>query len=142
MSENSTILQSEYLVDIAKMDEQHQQMAFLLEALCTAVIESHIENRLDHTINKLLIDIVDTTRDHFDTEQELMKRYHYVGIRKHCEEHTALLKEVISIKEYYKAGDMVLTYRILRRLIEVWFLKHILEMDKDLGFYLRSKGVT
>ena len=139
MSDNNNILPNDYLTNIPKIDEQHQHMACLLETLCQIAIESHIENRLDCSINELLLALVETTRDHFNTEQELMLRYQYAGSRKHCEEHAALLKEVISIKEYCEAGDMVLTYRILRRLMDEWFLKHIIEMDKDLGSYLCSK---
>ena len=142
MSDNSITLSNEYLTNVAKIDKQHQQMASQLEALCQVAIESHIENRLDHRINELLIDIVETTRDHFNTEQELMLKHRYTGTRKHCAEHAKLLIEVISIKEYCEAGDMVLTYRILRHLIDEWFLKHIKEMDKDLGFYLCSKGAA
>jgi hemerythrin len=139
MSGKSNILPNDYLTNITKIDEQHQHMACLLETLCQIAIESHIENRLDHRINELLLALVETTRDHFNTEQELMLRYQYAGSRKHCEEHATLLKEVNSIKEYCEAGDMVLTYRILRRLIDEWFLKHIIEMDKDLGRYLCGK---
>ena len=142
MSENSVILPNEYLTEIRIIDEQHHQIASLLDELCQIVIESHIENRLDHRISNLLADIIETTRHHFNTEQELMQRYKYAEIRNHCEEHAELFKEIISIQKCCESGDMVLSYRILRHLIDEWFLKHISDMDKDLGLYLLSKGAA
>ena len=71
-----------------------------------------------------------------------MDRYKYAENRKHCEEHAALLKEFIFIRRCCETGDMVLSYRILRQLIDEWFFKHISDMDKALGLYLISKGAS
>ena len=142
MTPKGSILKNKYLTEIIEIDEQHHQIASLLEDLCHLVVESHIENRLDHRINERLSDIVVATRDHFNTEQALMRRHNYAKFDDHCEEHATLLKQIIFMKECCETDDMVLSYRSVRHLIDEWFLRHILEMDKALGCYLLSKGVS
>lgn len=60
------------LVDIAKVDAQHLKYVELLNKL-----HDRLGTKYEGETKRLLMDLRDTLREHFDTEEKLMKEYNY-----------------------------------------------------------------
>ena len=76
----------DYSVNVEKIDDQHQNMLELVNNL-----HSSVEARIDKKeLEALLIELVDFTRLHFSTEEQLMKDYNFPELERHHQEHRTL----------------------------------------------------
>ncbi|MBT5305927.1 MAG: hemerythrin family protein [Candidatus Scalindua sp.] len=73
-------------------------------------------------------------KDHFDTEEEYMREYGYGKIESHIKEHNDFENKFKEIMETSFIDDAFIT--TLLSLLNEWFLKHILEVDKELAVFL------
>ncbi len=71
----------EYNVNVAVIDSQHQKMLELVNNLHTAV-EARIKK---DDLKDMLVELVEFTRMHFSTEEQLMKEHGYPGLGQHQE---------------------------------------------------------
>jgi len=115
----------------AKMDADHEELAELF-------------NRLPHAVEqrkgkdfcaKVLDDIIQHARMHFELEQQLMARHHYPKTEQHTAEHAMLIDQALHYKATFdmdSGGSRI----ALARFPEVWLAFHILFSDKELANFL------
>ena len=126
----------EYKVNVAEIDEQHQQMLELVNKLHAAV-----EARIDKTeLMDMLSDLVEFSRMHFSMEEGLMREHGYPGLTEHHKEHRQLLGYLIDLVEGVSVGRSLGFYSDYDVSTD-WALTHICETDKSLGLFLNSKGI-
>ncbi len=126
----------EYNVNVAVIDSQHQTMLELVNNLHTAV-EARIKK--DELKDKL-VELVEFTRMHFSTEEQLMKEHDYPGLGQHHKEHRELLRYLLDLVDGVSIGRNLSFYADYDVSTD-WALIHICELDKSLGNFLNSKGV-
>lgn len=126
----------EYNVNVVEIDNQHQKILELVNNVHAAV-EARI-NKDDLT--ELLIELVEFTRVHFSTEEQLMKKHDYPDLSKHHKEHKLLLRYLIDLVDAVSSGKNLSFYSDYDVSTD-WALIHIAECDKGLGAFLNSKGV-
>jgi len=128
-----TLVES-HLVGVKKIDEEHQEIAFLLNRLNLAI------NRLEstETVAPMLEEVVASTKSHFQTEEKLMEQYAYPGEDAHKIEHQRLVNEVTYLKGRFSQGGELLVLQWLKD----WFLAHIAGTDKLLADYLIQRGIS
>jgi len=126
----------EYNVNVEEIDIQHQKMFELVKNL-----HSSVEARRDkNNLRDLLLELVEYTRMHFTTEEQLMEKYDYPEREEHLEEHRILLQHMTDLVAMVSRGKYPTFYSDYD-VSDDWALVHIREFDKSLGAFLNSKGV-
>jgi hemerythrin len=126
----------EYNVNVEEIDIQHQKMLELVNSLHDAV-----ETRVNKDgLKGLLIELVEFTRLHFSTEEQLMKKYDYPDLASHHTEHRLLLRYLVDLVHIVSSGKNLSFYSDYDVSTD-WALIHIIEHDKSLGAFLNSKDV-
>lgn len=126
----------EYNVNVEKIDIQHKKMLELVNKL-----HSSVEERLDkQELERLLIELVEFTRMHFTTENQLMKKYDYPEFVKHQNEHNLLLQHLDNLVTAVSRGKYPTFYSDYD-ISSDWALVHISEFDKPLAVFLNSKNI-
>ena len=84
-----------YSIGINEIDEQHRHFFDLLN-------KSHllISNACNQSeLSKLLDDLIDYSKYHFDIENELMTKHNYINTSQHNLEHFIFTQKVLSYKK-------------------------------------------
>ena len=123
-------------VNVQEIDSQHKHLVELINQLHDAMSQG----RGREVMGKVLEGLIDYTRTHFATEERLMAAHAYPGQPRQKAEHDALTKKVLDLQSQFLAGQGVLTLEVMKFLKD-WLSNHILEVDKQFGVYLNSKGV-
>lgn len=124
------------LVDIAKVDAQHLKYVELLNKL-----HGQLGTKYEGETKRLLMDLRDTLREHFDTEEKLMKEYNYYGYFSHKLEHNRVFNKVDNYIKTIEKNNEKLDLEFLesgRR----WFFNHFKLNDKKCADHLKAQGVS
>jgi hemerythrin len=130
------VWKEDYSVGIKKIDEQHKKLVTHLNDLYEAMKVGKGKVALDGVLNGL----VQYTKDHFATEESLMKLYDYPEYEDHKQKHDKMAEHVVKLKQKVDSGEISNPLQITDFLKE-WLGKHILSTDKRYGPYLNQKGV-
>ncbi len=126
----------DFSVNVEEIDIQHQKLLELVNHLHSSV-EACIEKK---ELKDLLIELVEFTRMHFSTEDQLMKKYDYPKYKKHHKEHKYLLEHMDRLISAVSSGKKPHFYSDYD-VSSDWALNHISKHDSDLGAFLNSKKV-
>ena len=131
------ITQEESLkLGIPTIDSQHETLIGLVNQLHQTMLRGADKKALD----ALLSQLVESTRNHFAYEEELMSRYNYPEYEDHKSEHERLMQHLADLVERYTSGELLLSFAVVLEL-KTWAIVHIENADKPLGTYLKSKDV-
>lgn len=119
-----------YKVGIQEVDEQHQELVAMLNALHQAIVEHHAKE----ASRKILDQLADYTRTHFLLEESLMRVTHYPGFDAHKQQHEELIKQVVDLQHKLDTGGATITFELLH-FLKVWLAQHINETDKRFGAF-------
>lgn len=128
---------SSYSVGIRKIDEQHMHLFEILNQLCNAV-NAEDPNK---ALRKILQELSEYTKYHFQTEESLFKENKYPDYDKHKHEHDHFIAKVIDFLYQYDTQKMTVSLDIYRFLSE-WITEHIVKMDHQYAGFLKEKGVS
>lgn len=131
----------DYRVGIERMDKQHNALLSTLNTLHDILMSQGDQALVD----KKLSCLVDQTKVHFHTEEQFMQAYDYPDYENHKELHDILLRQVEDVLETQHELE---TYHIqqswaekleLADFLREWLVSHIIDSDKKLGDFLKSK---
>ena len=126
----------EYSVDIKKIDDQHIELVKHLNNLYDAMKAGKGKDALE----TVLIGLVKYTKEHFSSEESLMKLYKFPGYAEHKQKHKKLTEHVALLKQKFDSGEISNPIQITNFLKD-WLTKHIMGTDKAYGPFLNAKGV-
>ena len=126
----------EYNVNVKEIDIQHQKMLELVNNL-HSLVEACIDK---NDLKDLLVELVEFTRMHFSTEEQLMEKHDYPEREEHLSEHRILLQHMTDLVALVSRGKYPTFYSDYD-VSSDWALVHISEFDKGLGVFLNSKDV-
>lgn len=126
----------EYNINVAVIDQQHHQLADLVSQLHD-VIRSHQD---PNEIRRVLGELIEFTRLHFATEEELMREHAYPNYTAHQSEHKLLLGQLNALAASL-SEETAVAFNPDADLANDWVTKHLLERDVALGKYLNEKGL-
>ena len=126
-----------YLVGCAQIDEQHKELFSIFNQLLTYFQTPQGEVVLHQTFKNLL----EYTRYHFSTEEQLMVIHGYPDFEAHKKEHEAIRKKVLKFDQYRSNDDLKLFDEAVQFLIN-WLSHHIFQVDKRLGKFLEGKPLS
>jgi hemerythrin len=126
----------DYSVGIKKIDEQHKKLVGHLNDLYEAMSTGKGKDALNSVLNGL----VQYTKEHFSTEESLMKLYNYPEYEAHRQKHEKMAEHVVKLKQKVDSGE-ISNPRQITDFLKEWLAKHILSTDKMYGPFLNEKGV-
>jgi hemerythrin-like metal-binding protein len=129
--------QSEYESGNSLVDEQHQGLFSLINALNNAMLEGQGQSLLQDTIQSLY----NYTNVHFLTEEEYMRSHAYPGYLEHQQKHEDLKKRVLEFQEAFNHQAPQLTIN-LSHFLTTWLIEHIQKDDLKMIQYCRQQEVA
>ena len=115
----------EYSVGVAELDEQHKGLIALINRLIREGERAGmVENVLD-ALDKYV-------KEHFRTEEALMRAHQYEGLEEHRMEHEDFEEWLDAVKQTYgftASGDLFA--ETVNAFLRNWMINHILKTDMD-----------
>jgi hemerythrin len=127
----------EFSVGVKEIDDQHRRLIDLINGFYDALSQGQARSGL----GELLRGMLEYTRYHFSTEEELMRGQDYPALEAHSREHGLFVIRVSDMAERFERGELVLSLEATGFLRD-WLSGHILGTDKTLGRYLVSRGAV
>ena len=118
-------------------DDQHKKLIGLVNDLYANMSQGKGKEVMQKTLSGL----VDYTKTHFASEEEMMTRHKYLGYLSHKTEHDRLTKQAADLLQKLQAGEPVMSVHVMRFLKD-WLEQHIMKIDKQYGPFLNAKGVA
>jgi hemerythrin len=115
---------SEYITGIGSIDAQHQSLFAIGRELYTAMSEGQGKAVLGRILDRL----IQYTAVHFAHEERLLKLNDYPEFAAHKAQHDALVKQVVTFQEEFRAGRATMAVPVLQFLKD-WLEKHIQKTD-------------
>lgn len=124
-------------VGVELIDEQHKTWFEKADKL----FEAGKNNQAKEYVGELLDFLDSYTKKHFADEEQYMLSIHYPGLGEQKRAHTAFIAELTKLRSQYKesGGNLTVIINANKMVIE-WLTKHISNMDKKIGDFVRQKG--
>jgi hemerythrin-like metal-binding protein len=126
----------ELSVGITSIDRQHQKLIELINELEKAARTRQESKTLDSVLSELWF----YTENHFKTEEALMQKYNYPGLKSHKVEHQALMNRVADFRRKFENGTLTDVHDLANFLMG-WLEGHILVTDKKYSPHLVGSRV-
>lgn len=115
----------DYKLGIIWQDVQHRRIVKIIKEINSSA-------HLDY--NSIFAQLRYIIEDHFDTEEQYMRKFAYDKIEPHIVEHKKFINELEEITETCFTDD-ALNITVSSFLNE-WFLNHMLKVDNELAVFL------
>lgn len=123
-------------VGIAEMDQQHRWLLDIINNM-----ESALDNAADAaTLAGILDELIQFTEFHFFTEEHYMRRHGYPDEAPHREGHHHLVDQLLELRRDFGLHDKSQARGVIQ-FLEAWLMVHIQHADRQLGEFLRARGV-
>ena len=125
-----------YSVSVRRLDEQHQKLFALLNALHEAMRQGKGQAVVQDTLRELAT----YTVTHFRAEEELMRKTNYPGLAAPRAEHQRFVDKVNQFTQDLKAGGNVSSLQVVG-FIKEWLAEHIRRTDRSYSAHMNAQGV-
>jgi len=126
----------DYKVGVKVIDQQHQKLFSLLHELHQAATQGKART----VVAQVLEGVVNYTKEHFGTEESLMKQHGYPEFTAHKQMHDGLVRQALDLVEKSKVSALTVSLDVMR-FLESWIAHHISDADRKLGRFLTQKGL-
>jgi hemerythrin-like metal-binding protein len=120
-----------------EIDGDHKHLINFVNQLHDAVTEAQSEK----VVGKILMELIEYTRDHFAREEKLMSAAGYPDYPRHCKIHQALTAQVLRFAQRYLRTPTDQVKRELIDFLAAWLVDHIIKEDRRIGAYMRGKKI-
>ena len=124
----------EFRVGSARLDAQHKKMFGLINELFAVIREGHEAGKVKQVIDGAL----DYGRMHFGDEERIMLQSGFPQFSSHKQVHEHYSQKIdeLMIDYHRRFGDISSE---LLQFLKVWWLNHILNMDREYAPYLADE---
>lgn len=123
-------------VGVRAMDDQHGILMDTLNELRLTTVRGSGREQVSEVLDRL----IEFTRMHFWSEEQLMERYGFPSFNDHRSEHQRLLAQILQSSHRVQHGDKMQMRPLLCFLREA-YVEHIDGMDREYGPWLNERGV-
>ena len=95
----------------------------------------------DRVVGKIILELVQYTKDHFAHEELVKKGAGYPDYERHRQIHRNLTRQVLIMAEKYVRTPTDAVKQELIDFLAAWLVEHIIKEDRKLGAYLHGKRV-
>ena len=136
---NGTLEWSErFSVGVAALDDDHKRLISIIDKLFTA----HRDGTLSAEVAPILEELIAYTDEHFEHEEDLLRKYSYPGLREQELAHQRFVTSVLKVRLDWNDGESVASVLKLAGLLKGWLIEHIVGMDRQFQGYLNRRGVS
>ena len=125
-----------YRVNIAVLDEQHQELFDIVNTLERALRVGEGNAAIDGILDRLMTYV----GLHFTAEESLMERHDYPGLSTHRTQHEMFRKKMVIFLDKHRAAKPGVAVELLL-FLQGWLKKHVLTTDKQYSAFLNARGV-
>lgn len=125
--------QDDYNTGIASIDEQHQKLCDMLNELEECMNSDNVYQ----VMGKILKELVEYVKFHFQDEEKVMSRIAYPKLAEHKRIHKDLVDQIVKILLDMKNGKELEAVE-LNIFLKKWLLNHILQEDKKFSDYFHQ----
>jgi len=123
-------------VGVRAMDDQHGILMDTMNDLRLAVERGRGREQLSELIDRL----IEFTRMHFWSEEQLMEQCGFPGLLEHRAEHHSMLAQMLQSAHRVQYGDGVQMGPLLSTLRDL-YIKHIEGPDQEYGPWLNQRDI-
>lgn len=123
-------------VGIALFDKQHAEIGNMLILFQEELEINSSKSRLQHMIELML----EKTKIHIDSEEELMFKLKFPGAEAHKIKHDEFLKYMSEFKRDFNRGLCNINLDHFVRDVSLWIIMHIKTKDKLYASFLKEHG--
>ena len=123
-------------VGVRAMDDQHGILMDTMNELRLAAVRGSGREQVSEVLDRL----IEFTRMHFWSEEQLMEQYGFPGLAEHRGEHQRMLAQILQSSHRVQHGEKM-QMRPLLGFLRDSYAEHIEGMDQEYGPWLNSKGV-
>jgi len=128
---------SSYSVKVAELDDHHQKLFSLINALYDAMRVG--KGRA--VLGQIVTELGDYTQTHFQAEEALMEQANYPALDGHRAEHRRFIAQVSQFKKDLEAGTGGNAVAVAEFLKD-WLTKHIKRLDQSYSAHLNANGIS
>ena len=114
------------------MDRVHREFVVLLKQAQSAT---------DAQLPGAWSEVVDHTAQHFERENQWMRKAHFAGATDHMLQHRVVLNLLRDGLAMTRHGDL-LPVRLMAQELAAWFVKHTQSLDAALALHLQGQADT
>ena len=127
--------EEKWSVGVDKIDTQHQELFNRIDQLVTAMKTGKGKDEVIGTLDFLEEYVI----KHFNDEEELQKKNNYPKYEIQHREHEEFKDSLRELRRVFETTGISALFVInVQQKISNWWRKHILELDRDLGNFLRK----
>lgn len=128
-----------YRIGIEAMDAQHARWIQLIEKFRAAGAD-HLRDPAGYAAAKEALErLLEYTRLHFASEEQLLAEHRYPGLDAHREEHRKLEAAVAGLLAELLAHTTRTTPLKLNLLATIWLMEHIVQADREYARFILAK---
>jgi hemerythrin-like metal-binding protein len=123
-------------VGVRAMDDQHGILMDTLNELRLAAVRGSGREQVSEVLDRL----IEFTRMHFWSEEQLLEQNGYAGLDEHRSEHQRIMAQILQSSHRVQHGEKMQMRPLLCFLRES-YAEHIEGMDREYGPWLNERGV-
>ena len=123
-------------VGVRAMDDQHGILMDTMNELRLAIVRGCGREQVSALLDRL----IEFTRMHFWSEEQLMEQTGFSGLAEHRAEHHSILAQILQSAHRVQYGEGV-EMRQLFCTLRDGFIEHIEGLDRQYGPWLNERGV-
>ncbi len=124
-------------VGVRAMDDQHGILMDAMNELRLALVRGRGHGEVSELVSRL----IEFTRMHFWSEEQLMAQTEFPGLREHRAEHERLLRQFRESARGAQQGEEVRMHPLLCSLRD-GYIEHIEGLDQQYGPWMNERGVS
>ncbi len=126
-------------VGVELIDEQHKMWIGRLADLSKVIKAPQVASETVRALEFL----IEYTKFHFSTEEELMDKHAYPGVDEHKQKHEDLRATLAGLEQDFREDGLTpaLTDAVNNVLLN-WLVNHIKTVDVAFGAFLKEKGIV
>jgi len=125
-----------YNTGIVTIDTQHKVILKILNELYDVVFI----NKKDDKLAGILHELVQYTIYHFEEEEKLFEKYHFIAEKEHKKEHALFVEQISAFKQKLNTNDRLITLELID-FLKNWLIDHILVKDQEYVKFFNAKGI-
>jgi len=118
------------------MDHDHRHLV----ELANDVFNAMQQHKSKAELMKSLEDLIVFAQEHFNREEEIMRRLGYPELENHKRAHDKLRREILDLHTRFNAGKAMLSIEV-SKFLSMWVFKHILHDDMKLAEAIQCAGL-
>ena len=124
-------------IGVKAMDDQHGVLMDTLNDLRLALVQGRGRDQVSEGLNRL----IEFTRMHFASEEQLLEQHGYPALAEHRDAHRRLLGEIEEAALHTQHNDE-LHMRSILMFLRDWYMKHVDDLDQQYGTWLNARGIA